>query len=79
MKKKKSQNSLDSFENYQWHQGPNAVKQSLYLSRDANKMCEIVQNSRAQIWHHKAPQRRGGLITWNLLYRIKKNFPFLAT
>ena len=55
------------------------MKQSLYLSSDADRMCEVVQNSRAQIWHHSGVQKKGGLITWTLLYRIKKNFPFLAT
>lgn len=68
------------FEKFDWYLDNIRTRQRLYLSKDAEKMCEVIQNRLAVIW--KKPDystgKTGELITWQLDYKISK-FPYIAS
>ena len=64
------------FGQFDWFLDNERTMQRLYLSRDANKMCEVIQNKLAVVWK-KGPECNGELIEWKKDFRIAK-FPFIA-
>lgn len=54
------------FEKFDWYLDNIRTRQLLYLSKDAEKMCEVIQSRMAVIW--KKPEtstgKKGELITW---------------
>ena len=70
----------EGFENYDWFLNEHNLKQRLYLSSDANRMLEVIQNKMAIVWNQPnegLDREEGALINWQKAYEIEK-FPFLA-
>ena len=71
------------FESYFWYLKDD-IKHRMYLSRDAKKMLEVIQNRLAIVWHDPEMDRHDfkeeglpKLVKWHTEYKIR-NFPFLA-
>ena len=41
---------LEGFQNFDWFLEEDNIKQRLYLSSDANRMLEVIQNRIAIVW-----------------------------
>ena len=68
---------IKGFEDYDWFLDENNLRQRLYISRDANRMLEVIQNRIAIVSQIDDHYKEGSLITWKKAFDIPK-FPFLA-
>jgi len=58
---------IKGFDNYDWFLSEHNLKQRLYLSSDANRMLEVIQNRLAIVWNQPdegADRIDGQLVSW---------------